>query len=280
MGWKQLLFDWDRTDRDAAVLDRHLCLAGLPDADRRLIVAALRHGDWVRVADADGDRAHSVWRASQRDMGRMAGLSPGAVCKAKNRLVARDVARYEPGALVVSWSRVWALEPLPDPAAQHADFDATDGSASARFRAPQEQEDISISSNTQLPTQPNGAPSPSTGAHDPAGPVAVGALVGRDALADAAAANRMRDHHIATVTDRIMGAVGDVERRHGTPASHRLARGMAERIAAAVIEDEHPADEIRSVLGSMGRREGFTTSPAAFFVGCAKRRGWLQLQGE
>lgn len=299
--WKQQLFDWEKTARCADVLERHLRLAGMCEADRKLVVAVHRHGQ----SAGDSARPRSVLRATQRVAAQQAGLSLGGLNKAKGRLEKAGLLAYRPGMFVVSWSRVWALVELADPGAELDDLDSDGGAAftpvHACSRPYQEQRSIDTPNpkyqpnqdaragsyeaqearpgtrNPRVATRGHGS-SAATGGHG-AGhgePVAIGAVVCDEAAGDVQAAiARQHAAQLDRLAERILAVVGPLEARHATPDGERLSREVARRIAGGIVEDEDGFDEFRGIVASMRRCESFGRSPGAYFVRCAQRRRWI-----
>jgi len=270
--WQQLLLDWEKADRDASALDHHLRICGFQPADRKLLAAIMQEGQWVR----EGNAVRSELHATQRQAARMSGLSPAAVAKAAHRLAseppATRVLLYDArqGVFVASWSRIWGRQPLAAPS--FADLptpsEGAESGVSARERSrPYQERKIYIH-----PPNPRNQEPRTNGSAQPM----------RNVLAElfddsGEAAGRLHaqllDRHARAIHERVRR----VEERHRVEPDDRLQPSMARRIAIGISEDPESdvADDLEAVLGSLETREQFTGSPAAYLVGCAKRRGWI-----
>ena len=256
-GWKQLLFDWDKADRDRGALVSHLRLCGMPEADEKLIMAIQEKGEWTR----DGEIARSVLKATIRHVAKLAGLSVGGAHKAKGRLILRRVLTYHAGVWVLSWSRIWSLEYAPD-AKTVALFQGA--AVRACSRSPQSQE----SRRQSTPTS-----SSNTNNQQEASTEEV-----RQYTADElAAACRLDVALVERIVRRILSTVRPLECRHEIDPEYILQTIDAERIAHGILgcADGYRRNDLGAVLRSMDRKATFTSSPAAFLVRCAQRRGWL-----
>jgi len=284
MAWKQLHFDWDKAGRDDAALRRHCLLCGLQPADAALLVALNRHGETQRDTVNGSPVSRSVLRAPMRRVAELAQISAGAVHKAKRRLTGRrpELLRYFPesSTWVVSWARVWALPLLPTPAEQwqRAEDDAAtrpDGpprsapppaavttseavSAHGRSRPPKKERFIN------LPDPRNQE------SHTLAQCLAQSSVLAGDS-------DEIFNDQVDRFARRIVDRVRPIESRCHVAASDRLEFSTARRIACGVCEspDSDVGQEFERVLGSVGRQSAFKRGPAAYLVGCAKRRGWM-----
>jgi len=109
--WRQRLFDWEESDRDVETLRRHLVACRFSRSQVELLVSCSREGQAIK----DNGLGRSLLTASKAQVARLTGLSPTAIHKAKEALVAAGLMRYTPGHYLVSWGRVWDLWPPPDP---------------------------------------------------------------------------------------------------------------------------------------------------------------------
>ena len=267
--WKQRLFDWERANRNRLALSRHLSLCGLPEADRRVILALEAHGVWTR----DGEVARSILEAPMRRVASLAELSLGGLHKAKGRLIARGLVAYhaETGTWVLSWARVWAMAIAPDAVAIAEFRAAAAAGVRARSRAPQEQRKISL----PTPSVQDQVQSQDQVHHQrrdsPAGVQPISVDVADCGQAAQAFFGRQRRE----LAGRILAVVRPIEARCELASADRLQPVDAERIADGVLGAEHGHHEWQGVVRSLHRKMEFTRSPGAFLVGCAQRRGWL-----
>lgn len=278
--WRQCLFDWEKSGRDEAALAAHLRLCGLAEADRRLLVALKSHGQWVC--------RRSVLQATMRKAAQLAKLSVGGTHKAKERLIKPDrpggrLMKYEDGVFVVSWSRVWGLVPLGDPLADFSEEEF----APMRTAEPPEPRGAGANVHAcsrersrpyQEPKRSLDPPNPNPRNQEPD---SLGNVLG-DFLGGVDAAGGVVALHEATLVrsaKSLYARVRRVEDRLGVEPAARITPSTARRIALGISEDPDSdvADEVERVLGALdAKRPGeLRSSPAAYLVGCAKRRRWI-----
>ena len=88
----------------------------------------------------------------------------------------------------------------------------------------------------------------------------------------------MNAENVRRLTDRIMLVVGRAEEVMGTEAAERLTARKAHQIAVGICGHGGSKKSGGDVLGSIdwrARKQSFTSTPAGYLVGCAKRRGWI-----
>lgn len=286
---KQLLIDWEKSGRCLASLELHCRLAGLTSTDTALLIclAALGHVDeegnsywYFSVREASrrskllaGDfrqRGDTKTEDGQRwlQLAAQATLAPGSVSKSIRRLgEARkqhgepELVRYEEDfegdrrcwRLTVSWRRVWSLK------LRFQRFGA--------LPPPQEKKDI-------YPPSPRTKNQERTRVEDvQAGKT--GRAEANEPFVD------LQTQHAAQVdrlAKRLLNAIAAVEDRQRIPNADRLSWHAARRVAGGICDDPDSGtmDEVDRIFGSLARKEEFKSSPAAYFIQCAKRRGWIQ----
>lgn len=263
MSWRQLVLDWEKADRDERALRDHCRLCGLASADASVLAAINRNGTRVR----DGQVSRSELVAPMRRLAELADISAGAVHKAKCRLTRRtpELMRHYPDtrAWVVSWVRVWALQPLPTPGELwEADEGPPNGtgsvSAHGRSRPPQERK---IDTYQPIPTTNTNQPE----RLEVTLPWSVDTQVAA-----------LHEAQVDGLARRIVDRLKPCELRHRVPVGQLLDAGIARQIAAGICDDPDSgtAEEVERVLSSIGRKAEFIDTPAAYLVACAKRRGW------
>jgi len=288
-GWQQKTIDWEQADRDEASLARQLDLVGLSKIERAVLLAVYRHGEAVRVERPDGIRSRSEVSATMRVMAAWAGVAPRSVHKAKEKLVELGVLMYRAPRWVASWSACWSIEPLPDPAKAWDEAPRQAARAGPVFpavpacsRAPKNQEEKFIHTKTQEPKKPTQEELPECAGTSTvaAGPSPIGSLLGGGGSGEfLCQVAELRRRQVGQLTRRLIERTRAVECRAGVPAADRLADRAARRIAEAVCDaGDGAGEDLEGVFGSLVRRVesgDLTVTPAAYLVGCAKRRRWV-----
>jgi len=277
--WKQRLFDWEKRDRCLDHLRRHLRACRFSRSRVELLVSCSRDGQAI----TDNGASRSLLTASKAQVARLTGLSPTAIHKAKEALVAAGLLRYTPGHYLASWSRVWDLCPPPDPveamitAPDEGRAVTTGHHRSPPVTAPRQEPKKENSKYSKTQLQENQEPKKGAQLLLQEGNAKRLATYGSgDDLIDAAKI-RVETSYVDQVertASRIMMRARACEHRCKIiDPERRLKPHTARALARCVASLDHDAlDEFQRLLDYLDTHD--VESTGGCLVSCFKKRGW------